>query len=402
MAKLSITDLDLRDKRVLVRVDFNVPIEAGAVTDDTRLRASLPTIRHILDAGGQPVLMSHLGRPDGGVVPELSLKPVAEALQILLGREVLLSPDCVGEATNSLVKRASAGSVVLLENLRFHADEEDNAPGFATRLSEFGDVYVNDAFGSAHRAHASTEGVTHYFVDCAAGLLMQKELDYLDTALADPARPYIAIMGGAKISGKIDVIENLFSKVDTLLIGGGMAFTFFKAMGLEIGKSLLEEDRVGVAAHLLKRAEEEEVDLILPTDTVVAAEMTEGVPAQIVPRDQIPADLEGFDIGTETRKRFSNEVLNAKTVVWNGPWGVCEIFSFSQGSRAVASALVTATERGATTIVGGGETAAAMADFGVAEQLSHVSTGGGASLEFLEGQTLPGVAALSDREEEEG
>ena len=401
MAKLSITDLDLRDKRVLVRVDFNVPIEDGQVADDTRLRASLPTIRHILDAGGQPVLMSHLGRPDGEVVSELSLAPVAEALQVLLGREVLLSPDCVGEATNSLVKRAPEGSVVLLENLRFHADEEKNAPGFATQLSELGDVYVNDAFGSAHRAHASTEGVTHYFVDCAAGLLMQKELDYLGTALADPARPYVAIMGGAKISGKIDVIENLFSKVDILLIGGGMAFTFFKAMGLEIGKSLLEEDRVGVAAHLLKRAEDEDVDLVLPTDTVVAAKMTEGVPAQIVPRDQIPADLEGFDIGTETRKRFADVVLSAKTVVWNGPLGVCEIFSFSKGSRSVAEALVTATERGATTIVGGGETAAAMADFGVAEKLSHVSTGGGASLEFLEGQTLPGVAALSDREMEE-
>ncbi len=401
MAKLSITDLDLGDKRVLVRVDFNVPIEDGQVADDTRLRASLPTIRHILDAGGQPVLMSHLGRPDGEVAPELSLAPVAEALQVLLGREVLLSPDCVGEATNSLVKRAPEGSVVLLENLRFHADEEKNAPGFATQLSELGDVYVNDAFGSAHRAHASTEGVTHYFVDCAAGLLMQKELDYLGTALADPARPYVAIMGGAKISGKIDVIENLFSKVDILLIGGGMAFTFFKAMGLEIGKSLLEEDRVGVAAHLLKRAEDEDVDLVLPTDTVVASEMTEGVPAQIVPRDQIPADLEGFDIGTETRKRFADVVLSAKTVVWNGPLGVCEIFSFSKGSRSVAEALVTATERGATTIVGGGETAAAMADFGVAEKLSHVSTGGGASLEFLEGQTLPGVAALSDREMEE-
>ena len=401
MAKLSITDLDLRDKRVLVRVDFNVPIEDGQVADDTRLRASLPTIRHILDAGGQPVLMSHLGRPDGEVVPELSLAPVAEALQVLLGREVLLSPDCVGEATNSLVKRAPEGSVVLLENLRFHADEEKNAPGFATQLSELGDVYVNDAFGSAHRAHASTEGVTHYFVECAAGLLMQKELDYLGTALADPARPYVAIMGGAKISGKIDVIENLFSKVDALLIGGGMAFTFFKAMGLEIGKSLLEEDRVGVAAHLLKRAEDEDVDLVLPTDTVVAAEMTEGVPVQIVPRDQIPADLEGFDIGTETRKRFADVVLSAKTVVWNGPLGVCEIFSFSKGSRSVAEALVTATARGATTIVGGGETAAAMADFGVAEKLSHVSTGGGASLEFLEGQTLPGVAALSDREEGE-
>ncbi len=401
MAKLSITDLDLTDKRVLVRVDFNVPLEDRQVADDTRLRASLPTIRHILDAGGKPVLMSHLGRPGGNVVPALSLKPVGEALQLLLGREVILAPDCVGAAAIAAVKRAPKGSVVLLENLRFHAAEENNAPGFATQLAELGDVYVNDAFGSAHRAHASTEGVTHYFVNCAAGVLMQKELDYLGTALANPAQPYVAVMGGAKISGKIDVIENLFSKVNTLLIGGGMAFTFFVAMGLEIGKSLLEEDRVEVAANLLKRAKVKGANLILPTDTVVAAKMAEGVPAQIVPRDQIPADMEGFDIGPETRKRFSDVVLNAKTVVWNGPLGVCEIDSFSKGSRAVANALVAATERGATTIVGGGETAAAMADFGVAEKLSHVSTGGGASLEFLEGKTLPGVAALSDREEDE-
>ena len=401
MAKLSIEDLALSGKRVLVRVDFNVPIDDGEIADDTRLRASLPTILHILDQGGKPVLMSHLGRPGGEVVPSLSLKPVAEALQLLLGREVVFAPDCVGPATASVVKSAPDGSVVLLENLRFHPEEEDNAPGFATQLAELGDVYVNDAFGTAHRAHASTEGVTHYFVECAAGLLLQKELDYLGDALAEPQRPFVAIMGGAKISGKIDVIDNLFSKVDTLLIGGGMAFTFFKAMGLEIGKSLLEEDRVEVAANLLKRAEAEGVKLLLPTDTVVAADMVEGVPTQIVPRDQIPEDLEGFDIGTETRQVFADEVLNAKTVVWNGPLGVCEIYSFSKGSREVAQALETTTQNGATTIVGGGETAAAVADFGVADKLSHVSTGGGASLEFLEGKILPGVEALSDREEED-
>ena len=398
VAKMSIADLDLTGKRVLVRVDFNVPLEDGRVADDTRLRAALPTIQHILDAGGKPVLMSHLGRPEGEVIPELSLEPIAEALQLLLGREVVRAPDCVGEATMDAVKRAPEGSVALLENLRFHADEEGNAPGFATQLSELGDVYVNDAFGTAHRAHASTEGVTHYFLECVAGLLMQRELDYLGAALADPARPYVAIMGGAKISGKIDIIENLFSKVDTLLIGGGMAFTFFEAMGLEIGKSLLEEDRVSVAAELLQRAEAEGVNLILPVDTVVAPEMAEGVPVQIVPRDRIPADMEGFDIGPKTRERFSDVVLNAKTVMWNGPLGACEIYSFSKGSRAIANALVTATRQGATTIVGGGETAAAIADFGVAKKLSHVSTGGGASLAFLEGQTLPGVAALSDRE----
>lgn len=400
MVKLPITDLDLTGKRVLMRVDFNVPLEGGQVSDNTRLQASLPTIQHILDQGGKPVLMSHLGRPGGEVVPELSLKPVGEALQRLLGREVLQAPDCVGAMTTAAVKNAPEGSVVLLENTRFHTAEEENAPGFATELAELGDVYVNDAFGTAHRAHASTEGVTHYFVACAAGLLMQKELDYLGTALAEPARPFVAIMGGAKISGKIDVIESLFSKVDTLLIGGGMAFTFFKAMGLEIGKSLLEEDRIEVAANLIKRAEAEGLNLVLPTDTVVAAEMAEGMPTQIVPCDQIPADLEGFDIGTETRQRFVSEVLKAKTVVWNGPLGVAEIYSFSKGSREIAEALANVTEQGATTIVGGGETAAAVADFGVADKLSHVSTGGGASLEFLEGKTLPGVAALSDVEDD--
>ena len=400
MAKLSITDLDLTGKRVLVRVDFNVPLGDGQVLDDTRLQASLPTIQHILDQGGKPVLMSHLGRPGGEFVPELSLKPVGEALQGLLGREVVQAPDCVGPTTIASVKGAPDGSVVLLENLRFHKAEEDNAPNFATELAELGDVYVNDAFGTAHRAHASTEGVTHYFVECAAGLLLQKELDYLGGALAEPARPFVAIMGGAKISGKIDVIESLFSKVDTLLIGGGMAFTFFKAMGLEIGKSLLEEDRIEVAANLIVRAKAEGVNLVLPTDTVVAAEMSEGVPTQIVPRDQIPEDLEGFDIGTETRQRFAGEVLKAKTVVWNGPLGVAEIYSFSKGSREVAEAVASATEQGATTIVGGGETAAAVADFGVADKLSHVSTGGGASLEFLEGKVLPGVDALSDEEDD--
>jgi phosphoglycerate kinase len=396
--KLSILDLNLAGKRVLTRVDFNVPIdEDGRVGDDTRLRASLPTIRHILDQGGQPVLMSHLGRPNGEVVKKLSLKPVAEALQVLLGREVIMAPDCVGAQTSAVVKSAPEGSVVLLENLRFHHEEEDNAPGFAMQLAELGDLYVNDAFGTAHRAHASTEGVTHYFVECAAGLLLQKELDYLGGALAEPERPFVAIMGGAKISGKIDVIEHLFSKVDTLLIGGGMAFTFFKAMGLEIGKSLLEKDRIDVASKLIQRAKDEGVKLLLPIDTVVAADMAEGVPTQTVPRDQIPADLEGFDIGPETRKLFADEVKKAKTIIWNGPLGVCEIYSFSLGSRAVAQALVDATDGGATTIVGGGETAAAVADFGMAETLSHVSTGGGASLEFLEGKTLPGVAALSDK-----
>ena len=401
MAKLSIADLDLDGKRVLVRVDFNVPLEGGEVMDDTRLRASLPTIRHVLDGGGRPVLMSHLGRPDGKVVPELSLKPVAERLGMLLDCQVVMADDCVGEGVQALVKGASKGSVVLLENLRFHSEEEGNAPAFARELGEMGEAYVNDAFGTAHRAHASTEGVTHYFVHCAAGFLMQKELDYLGKALSDPARPFVAILGGAKISGKIDVIESLMPNVDALLIGGGMAYTFFKAMGLEIGGSLLEKSRIDVAEGLLKRAQEEEVRLLLPVDAIAAAELAEGVETQVVHRDDIPADLQCLDIGPKTRELFASEIVKAKTAVWNGPMGVFEMQTFAAGTRAIAEALSQATDAGATTVVGGGETAAAVAEYGLADRLSHVSTGGGASLEFLEGKVLPGVAALSDVENED-
>ena len=401
MAKLSIADLDLDGKRVLVRVDFNVPLEGGEVMDDTRLQASLPTIRHILAGGGTPVLMSHLGRPDGKVVPELSLKPVAERLGTLLDCQVVMADDCVGEGVQALVKGASKGSVVLLENLRFHSEEEGNAPAFARELGEMGEAYVNDAFGTAHRAHASTEGVTHYFVHCAAGFLMQKELDYLGKALSDPARPFVAILGGAKISGKIDVIESLMPNVDALLIGGGMAYTFFKAMGLEIGGSLLEKSRIDVAEGLLKRAQEEEVRLLLPVDAIAAAELAEGVETQVVHRDDIPADLQCLDIGPKTRELFASEIVKAKTAVWNGPMGVFEMQTFAAGTRAIAEALSQATDAGATTVVGGGETAAAVAEYGLADRLSHVSTGGGASLEFLEGKELPGVAALSDVENED-
>ncbi len=380
LAKVSITDLELSGKRVLVRVDFNVPLEHGNIVDDTRIRASLPTIRHILQEGALPVLMSHLGRPSGQVVPELSLKPVGRALSDLLACEVVQADNCVGEHVADLVKNASEGSVVLLENLRFQPGEEGNDPGFACDLAELGEVYINDAFGTAHRAHASTEGVTHYFVDCAAGLLMQTELNYLGGALADPASPFVAIMGGAKISGKIDVIEHLLPIVDTLLIGGGMAFTFYKAMGLEIGKSIFEEDRIEVASNLLEMAKEQNVELLLPLDNVIAAEISPSAPTEVVGRDRIPAEKEGLDIGPQTRELFSDVILKARTIVWNGPLGVCEVESFSHGSRAVAEALALATDQGATTIVGGGETAAAVADFGVADRLSHVSTGGGASL----------------------
>ena len=397
MEKLAITDLDLTDKRVLVRVDFNVPLKGTTVSDDTRLRASIPTIQHILDAGGLPVLMSHLGRPEGQRVAELSLEPVGRVLQTLLGREVVSVSECVGPEAVAAVKNAETGTVILLENLRFHKEEEENTPGFAIQFAELGDVYVNDAFGTAHRAHASTEGVTHYFAECAAGLLMQKELDYLGGALTDPEEPFVAVMGGAKVSGKIDVIEHLLSKVNALLIGGGMAYTFFKVMGLEIGKSLLEEDRMGVAETVLKRAEETGVRIELPVDCVVAPDLGEDVSTTVVARDAIPPDQESADIGPETREIFGEVIASARTVVWNGPMGVYEMTPFSKGTTAVANALAQATERGATTIVGGGETAAAVADMGLVDRISHVSTGGGASLEFLEGKDLPGVVALSER-----
>jgi phosphoglycerate kinase len=395
--KLAVTDLDLANKRVLVRVDFNVPLSGTDVSDDTRLRASLPTIRHILDAGGLPVLMSHLGRPNGEHVDSLSLEPVGRALQQLLGHEVVFVPDTVGADAVSAVKSAETGTVVLLENLRFQKEEEENAPGFAMTFADLGDVYVNDAFGTAHRAHASTEGVTHYFTECAAGLLMQKELDYLGGALDDPAKPCVAVMGGAKVSGKIDVIESLLPKVDSLLIGGGMAYTFFKVMGLEIGKSLLEEDRMGVAEEVLKKAQDLDVHVELPVDCVVAPALSHDVSTTLVAKDGIPADQESADIGPETRERFDKIIALAKTALWNGPMGVYEMVPFSQGTKAVAESFVKATENGAITIVGGGETAAAVADLGLADRMSHVSTGGGASLEFLEGKALPGIIALSDR-----
>ncbi len=311
MEKLAITDLDLADKLVLVRVDFNVPLDGTTVSDDTRLRASLPTIQHILDAGGLPVLMSHLGRPKGERIPGLSLEPVGRALQTLLGREVVHVPESVGTTAVEAVKSAEPGMVVLLENLRFHKEEEENAPAFAMQFADLADVYVNDAFGTAHRAHASTEGVTHHFAECASGLLLQKELDYLGGALSNPAEPFVAVMGGAKVSGKIDVIENLLPKVNSLLIGGGMAFTFFKVMGLEIGNSLLEEDRMGVAEEVLKKAEDAGVRLELPVDCVVAAGLGEDASTTVVPRDGIPADQESADIGPETRELFGGIVAAA-------------------------------------------------------------------------------------------
>ncbi len=397
MNKLSIDKLELNAKRVLVRVDFNVPLDENQnITDDRRIESSLPTIKKIIESGGKAVLMSHLGRPKGKVNPKFSLKPAAERLGKLLGKEVKLAPDCIGDEVKKIVDGMQPGDVVLLENLRFHEEEEKNDPGFAKELAELGDVYVNDAFGSAHRAHASTEGVTKYIDKCAAGYLMQKELDYLGGAISDPARPYCAILGGAKISGKIDVIQNLMGKVDTLIIGGGMAYTFFKAQGKEIGQSLLEADKLDVAEEILSKLESSKVKFLLPKDIVVAAEFKNDSPSEPVSIDSIPADKMGLDIGPETIKLFREELLKSKTIVWNGPMGVFEMDNFAKGTNAIAETLVEATSKGAITIIGGGDSAAAVSKAGLEDKVSHVSTGGGASLEFLEGKILPGVAALSE------
>ncbi len=397
MNKLSIDKLDMKGRRVLVRVDFNVPLDDNQrVTDDRRITASLPTIKKIIGDGGKAILMSHLGRPKGKVKPEFSLKPAAEKLSELLGKEVKLAPDCIGDEVKKMVDGMKDGEVILLENLRFHPEEEKNDSGFAEKLAGLGDVYVNDAFGTAHRAHASTEGVTHFIKSCAAGYLMQKELDYLGSALSNPERPYCAILGGAKISGKIDVIMNLFDKVDTLIIGGGMAFTFFKAQGKEIGKSLLEEEKLDLAKEVLKKAEDSKIKFLLPVDVVVAPEFKNDSPFETVKVDSIPSDKMGLDIGGETIKLFSDELMKSKTIVWNGPMGVFEMDNFAKGTFTIAKVLAEATEKGAVTVIGGGDSAAAISKAGLDDKVSHVSTGGGASLEFLEGKTLPGVAALSD------
>jgi len=397
MNKLSIDNVDLKGKRVLVRVDFNVPLDEKLnITDDIRIVAALPTIKKIINDGGKAILMSHLGRPKGEKKPEFSLKPAALRLSELLDKDVRFAPDCIGDEVKAIVGALKNGDVLLLENLRFHNAETKNDPEFSKQLAELGDVYINDAFGSAHRAHASTEGVTKFIKTCASGYLMQKELDYLGKAIADPVRPFTAILGGAKISGKIDVIENLLPKVDTLIIGGGMAYTFIKAMDYEIGKSLLEEDRIAMAKSILEKAENTAIKFLLPTDVVVAKEFNNDSPKQTVDIDMIPSDKMGMDIGVKSTSLFVEEILNSKTIIWNGPMGVFEFDNFAAGTNAIAEALVKATEKGAVTIIGGGDSAAAIKKAGLAEKVSHVSTGGGASLEFLEGKVLPGVVALND------
>lgn len=397
MNKLSIDKVELNNKRVLVRVDFNVPQDDNLnITDDNRIVASLPTIKKIISSNGKAILMSHFGRPKGKVNPKYSLKPCAKRLGELLGKEVKLAPDCIGEDVKGMVDAMKSGDVLLLENVRFHEEEEKNDENFSKQLASLGDVYINDAFGSAHRAHASTEGITKFIPICAAGYLMQKELDYLGNALSQPKRPYCAVLGGAKISGKIDVIMNLFDKVDTLIIGGGMAFTFFKAKGKEIGKSLLEEDKVELAKEVLQKASASKVNFFLPVDVVVASEFKNESPAFTVNVDNIPSDKIGLDIGAASVKLFTEELLKSKTIVWNGPMGVFEMDNFASGTFAIARTLAEATKNGAITVIGGGDSAAAISKAGLEDEVSHVSTGGGASLEFLEGKVLPGVAALSD------
>ncbi|MEE9450814.1 MAG: phosphoglycerate kinase [Ignavibacteriaceae bacterium] len=397
MNKLSIDSVNFKNKKVLVRVDFNIPLDENQnITNDIRIKSSLPTIKKLVDDGGKVILMSHLGRPKGERKQEFTLKPAAVRLGELLGKEVKLAPDCIGEDTEKLVNQMNPGDVILLENVRFHKEETENEPGFAKQLATLGEVYVNDAFGSAHRAHASTEGITKYVETCAAGYLMQKELDYLGSALTEPKRPYCAILGGAKISGKIDVINNLLDKVDTLIVGGGMAFTFFKAQGKEIGKSLLEEEKLDLAGKLLSKLEDSKAKFLLPVDIVVAEELRNDSPAETVSVDNIPSNKMGLDIGMETIKLFKNELIKSKTIVWNGPMGVFEMDNFAEGTVEIAKALADATSNGAITVIGGGDSAAAISKSGLEKQVSHVSTGGGASLEFLEGKTLPGVAVLTD------
>lgn len=406
MPKLSIRDLDLEDKRVLMRVDFNVPLseDGQRVSDDTRIRETLPSIEYALRSGAKLILASHLGRPKGKPNPKMSLKPTAERLRILLDQELSLDcnvgfcPDCIGLEAEEMAGKLESGQTLVLENLRFHPEEETNDPAFAKQLANLCDVYVNDAFGSAHRAHASTEGITHFVKQSAAGMLMQKEIDYLGRVLTNPQRPFIAILGGAKVSDKINVIENLLGKVDALLIGGGMAYTFLKAQGAAIGKSLLEQDKVELAKQTLERARQAGVKILLPMDHVIAAQVSPEVKTRTISADQpIPADQMALDIGPKTIELFRKEIARAKTIVWNGPMGVFEIAPFAHGTRQIAQAVAEATVKGATSIVGGGDSVAAIHDAGLADKISHISTGGGASLEFLEGKILPGVAALTDK-----
>ena len=394
MDKMSVNEVSVKGKRVLVRVDFNVPVdEERKITDDTRIKAALPTISYLVGEGAKVILVSHFGRPKGQVNPKYSLAPVAERLAELLGQKVTFASECIGEAVRQQVDSLTDGQVLLLENVRFYPGEEKNDPAFAQELAALAELFVNDAFGTAHRAHASTEGVTHY-LPAVAGFLMQKEVEIMGKALLSPQRPFVAIIGGAKVADKIGVIENLLDKVDTLLIGGGMANTFLKAQGYKMGASLVEDDKLDLAAHLMLKAQEREVLLELPDDVLAATTMDADASFRNVQIWGLDEDEMALDIGVATSAKFARHIINARTVIWNGPMGVFEIPSFAKGTQVVAQAMALCP---GTTIVGGGDSVAAVEKVGVADKLTHISTGGGASLEFLEGRVLPGVAALLDR-----
>lgn len=394
--KKTIRDIDLKGKRVLIRCDFNVPLDSNQnITDDTRIRAALPTLEYLVTQGAKVVVMSHLGRPKGKAAAEFSLAPVAVRLAELLGKQVEFADSdvVVDDSVKEKVAALKDGDVLLLQNVRFRKEETDNEPGFAKELASLGDVFVQEAFGTAHRAHASTAGVADY-LPCVSGFLIEKEVKFLGSALHNPQRPFVAIMGGAKVGDKIKVIENLLTKVDTLIIGGGMSYTFYKAMGLEIGKSILDADNIDLAKMLLEKATSLNVKLLLPVDIVCADEFSNDAKYQTYSRDQIPSDMMGLDIGEETVKLYSEEIAKAKTVVWNGPMGVFEMENFAKGTKAIAEALAISD---ATTIIGGGDSAAAVEQFGLADKMSHISTGGGASLEFLEGKILPGISIIEEK-----
>jgi len=398
MSKLTIQELELRGKRAFIRVDFNVPLKDGVVTDDTRIRETLPTLKLAIEKGGRLVLASHLGRPKGGPDPKYSLKPAAKKLEELIGKPVAFAADCVGSEAEGKSKALKDGEVLVLENVRFHPEEEKDDEGFSKQLAALCDgVFVCDAFGSAHRAHASVVGITKFVNQAAAGLLMEKELAYIGKAISNPTRPLVAILGGAKVSDKIEVVENLMKIADAMLIGGGMAYTFFKAQGLSIGKSLVEDDKLDLARKILADAKQRNFQLLLPLDNMVAPEFKADAPASIAEVSAIPANQMGLDIGPKTIAAYSAEIAKAKTIVWNGPMGVFEMPAFAKGTLAIAQAVAAATAGGATSIVGGGDSVAAIQQSGLAGKISHVSTGGGASLEFLGGRKLPGVEALTNK-----
>lgn len=395
MPKMNLNDIEVKGKRVFVRVDFNVPVDDnGKITDDTRIRAALPTIKNLSDRGAKVILASHFGRPKGGPDPKYSMNVMAQRLQELIGKPVVKVDDCIGELPAKAVANLPEGGIVLLENVRFYKEEEANDPEFAKKLASLAEIYVNDAFGTAHRAHASTEGVAKVIQPAVAGFLMEKELSIMGKAISDPERPFVAILGGAKVKDKIGVITNLLDKVNTLIIGGGMAYTFLKAKGYEIGRSLLDADNVEFAGKMIQQAEAKGVKLLLPVDTVVTDNFKNPTMSKTVKANEIPADMEGVDIGPETIKIFADAIKGSKTVVWNGPMGVFELPQFAVGTKSLAQAMA---ESGAITIVGGGDSAAAVEQLGFADKMTHISTGGGASLEFLEGQVLPGVAALTEK-----